>query len=99
MQLTNDVKATENKRIMADTTDSTSCVQKLSQPKRLQAAAAFARFLRAGSLMLAEVTWTGMSLLELPAEQETCNGTYVLQNAAAGHTRQSTSADHTTCRL
>lgn len=56
---------------MADTTDSTSCVQKLSQPKRLQAAAAFAKFLRAGSLMLADVTWTGLSLLGLPAAQDT----------------------------
>ena len=55
-QLTRDVNATEKSKIMAETTDSTSCVQKLSQPKRLQAAAALARFLRAGSLILAEVT-------------------------------------------
>lgn len=56
---------------MAETTDSTSCVQKLSQPKRLQAAAALARFLRAGSLILAEVTLTGGLLFALPAAHVT----------------------------
>ena len=56
---------------MAETTDSTSCVQKLSQPKRLQAAAALAKFLRAGSLILAEVTWTGGLLFGLPAAHAT----------------------------
>jgi len=70
-QLTRDVNATENSRIMAETTDSTSCVQKLSQPKRLQAAAALAKFLRAGSLILAEVTWTGGLLFGLPAAHVT----------------------------
>lgn len=39
-----EVKATENRRIMAETIDKVSWVQKLNQPKRLQAAAAFARF-------------------------------------------------------
>lgn len=56
---------------MAETTDRTSCVQKLSHPKRLHAAAAFARFFRAGSLMLADVTLAGGVLFALPAAQVT----------------------------
>ena len=55
-KLTREVKATENNRMSADTTDNTSCVQKLSQPNRRHAAAALAKFLRAGSLMFADVT-------------------------------------------
>ena len=56
---------------MAETIDKVSCVQKLNQPKRLQAAAAFARFFRAGSLMLAEDVCTGGELGPL-ALQVTC---------------------------
>lgn len=66
-----DVKATEKRRMMAETTDKTSCVQKLSHPTRLQAAAAFVKFFRAGSLMLADVTLTGGLLPALPAEHVT----------------------------
>lgn len=58
-----EVKATEKRRMMAETIDKVSCVQKLSQPKRLQAAAAFARFFRAGSLILAELVCTGGEVL------------------------------------
>ena len=67
-----DVKATEKSRIMAETTDKTNCVQKLNHPNRLQAAAAFAKFFRAGSLMLADVTFAGGLLLGLPAAHITC---------------------------
>lgn len=71
-QLTIEVKATEKSRMMAETTDNTSCVQKLSHPKRLQAAAAFVKFFRAGSLMLADVTLAGGLLLELLAAHVIC---------------------------
>ena len=58
--------------MIADTTDNTSCVQKLSQPNRRHAAAALAKFLRAGSLMLADVTLAGGLLLDPDAAQAVC---------------------------